>query len=121
MSQLSASDVELLLGESSAEARASTVAKIAMDFEHGEMDDSARQIAEDIFRHLARDVEVQVRQALSENLKESRVVPHDVALILANDVIEVAEPLLRSSQVLTDEDLIEIVRTQQMTSLAAVA
>jgi uncharacterized protein (DUF2336 family) len=121
MSQLSASDVELLLGESSVEARAETVAKIATDFDDGHMDDSARKIAEDIFRLLARDVEVRVRKALSENLKESRVVPHDVALILANDVIEVAEPLLRLSQVLTDEDLVEIVRTQPMTSLAAVA
>lgn len=121
MSQLSASDVELLLGESSVEARAETVAKIAADFDAGHMDASARKIAEDIFRLLARDVEVRVRKALSENLKESRVVPHDVALILANDVIEVAEPLLRSSQVLTDEDLVEIVRTQPMTSLAAVA
>lgn len=121
MSQLSASDVELLLGESSAEARASTVAKIAMDFEQGHMDDSARAIAEDIFRHLARDVEVRVRKALSENLKESRIVPHDVALTLAKDVIEVAEPILKSSQVLTDEDLVEIVRTQPAASLVAVA
>jgi len=121
MSQLSASDVELLLGESSAEARASTVAKIAMDFEHGEMDDSARQIAEDIFRHLARDVEVQVRQALSENLKESHIVPHDVALTLAQDVIEVAGPVLQYSQLLTDEDLVEIVRTRPAESLVAIA
>ena len=58
MSQLSASDVELLLGESSVEARAETVAKIATDFDDGHMDDSARKIAEDIFRLLARDVEV---------------------------------------------------------------
>ena len=77
MSQLSASDVDILLGASSAEIRASTVAKIAIEFEQGHLDDSAREIAEDIFRHLARDVEVRVRKALSVNLKESRIVPHD--------------------------------------------
>ena len=121
MSQLSASDVELLLGESSTEARAITAAKVAADYDQGHMAGAARQIAEDIFRHLARDVEVRVRRALSENLKESRIIPHDVALTLAKDVIEVAGPVLTYSQVLTDEDLIEIVRTQPSESLVAVA
>ena len=121
MSHLSASDVERLLHESSAEFRAETVAKIAVEYETGDMDDGARQIAEDIFRHLARDVEVRVRQALSENLKESRIVPHDVALTLAKDVIAVAEPILKSSQVLTDEDLVEIIETQPAASLVAIA
>ena len=121
MSQLSASDVDLLLGESSAEIRASTAAKIAIVFEQGHLDDPARKIAEDIFRHLARDVEVRVRKALSVNLKESRMLPHDVAMTLAKDVIEVAEPILKSSQVLTEADLVEIVRTQPAESLVAVA
>jgi len=121
MSQLSASDVRLLLEEPSAAVRAETVAKIATSFDQGEMEGPAREIAEDIFRHLARDVEVRVRQALSENLKESRILPHDIALTLAKDVIEVAEPVLKSSKVLTDDDLIEIVKTQPAESLVAVA
>lgn len=121
MSRLSAQDVELLLHESSAELRTETAAKIAVEFEKGEMDDGARKIAEDIFRHFARDVEVRVRQALSENLKGSRIVPHDVALALAKDVIEVSEPILKSSQVLTDEDLVEIAETQPAASLVAIA
>ena len=122
MSQLTASDVDLLLSESSsAKARATTVAKIAMNFEQGHMDHGARKIAEDIFRHLAHDVELRVRKALAFNLKESLVVPHDIALALANDVIEVAEPVLKSSRVLTDEDLVTIVRTRPAASLVAVA
>lgn len=121
MSQLSASDVDLLLGDSTAKVRARTVAKIVAEFELGRMDVGARKIAEDIFRRLARDVELRVRKALGENLKESRIVPHDIALTLANDVIEVAGPILKSSCVLTDEDLIEIIHTQPMESLIAVA
>lgn len=122
MSQLSLSDVDLLLSESSSvEARATTVAKIAVNFEQGRMDHGARKIAEDIFRHLAHDVELRVRKALSESLKESSIIPHDIALTLANDVIEVAEPVLKSSQVLTEEDLVEIVRSRPASSLVAVA
>ena len=121
MAHLTANDVERLLSEPSAHLRAETVAKIAADFESEHMDDRARAIAEDIFRFLLRDVEVQVRAALSENLKNSRIIPHDIALSLAKDVIEVSEPVLKYSQVLTDADLIEIVRTQSSKSRIAIA
>ena len=96
MAHLTANDVERLLSEPSAELRAETVAKIAADFESEYMDDRARSIAEDIFRVLLRDVEVRVRAALSENLKDSQILPHDIALSLAKDVIEVAEPVLKT-------------------------
>ena len=121
MAHLTASDVERLLAEPSPQARADTAAKIAADFESEGVDDRARAIAEDIFRFLLCDVEVRVRKALSENLKESRIVPHDIALALAKDVIEVSGPVLKSSQVLTDADLVEIVRTQPTESRVAVA
>lgn len=121
MAHLTANDVERLLSEPSAQLRAETVAKIAADFESEHMDDRARSIAEDIFRFLLRDVEVQVRAALSENLKNSQIIPHDIALSLAKDVIEVAEPVLKSSQILTDDDLIEIVQSQSSASRVAIA
>ena len=121
MAHLTAKDVERLLSEPSAQLRAETVAKIAADFENEHMDDRARSIAEDIFRFLLRDVEVQVRAALSENLKNSQIIPHDIALSLAKDVIEVAEPVLKSSQILTDDDLIEIVQSQSSASRVAIA
>lgn len=121
MAHLTASDVERLLSEPSAEMRAETVVKITAVFEGGDMDDRARSIAEDIFRFLLRDVEVRVRAALSENLKDSQIIPHDIALSLAKDVIEVSEPVLKYSQVLTDADLIEIVQTQSSKSRVAIA
>ncbi len=121
MAHLTANDVERLLSEPSTEVRVETVAKIAADFESEHMDDRARSIAEDIFRVLLRDVEVRVRAALSENLKNSQIIPHDIALSLAKDVIEVAAPVLKSSQVLTDDDLIEIVQTQPSASRVAIA
>ena len=121
MAHLTASDVERLLSEPSVELRAETVAKIAADFESAHMDDRARSIAEDIFRFLLRDVEVRVRAALSESLKDSQIIPHDIAFSLAKDVIDVAEPVLKFSQVLTDDDLIEIVQTQSSASRVAIA
>jgi uncharacterized protein (DUF2336 family) len=69
-----------------------------------------RRIAEEIFRVLAKDVEVMVREALSRNLKENGEIPRDIALGLAKDVESVSLPVLEFSRVLSDVDLIEIVR-----------
>ena len=65
--------------------RATTAAKVASEFNSQHMDDSARAVAEEIFRIMLRDAEVRVRRALSESLKDSELVPHDVALSLAKD------------------------------------
>ena len=59
---------------------------------------------------MAKDVELTVRRALSESLRSARHLPNDVALRLANDVEAVALPILADSPVLTDADLIELVR-----------
>jgi uncharacterized protein (DUF2336 family) len=107
---LAKSDVERLLADPSASARADMVAALAKEFETGTLRAAERRLAEDIFRALARDAAERVRRALSEHLKDSRDLPHDVALALARDIDAVALPVLQHSLVLSDADLIEIVR-----------
>ncbi len=121
MDSLTRRDIVKLQGDSSPTARAETAAKIGAEFSRGSLDPSARKVAEDIFRMMIHDAEVRVRKELSESLKSSPLVPHDVALALAKDVIGVAEPMLTCSLVLTDDDLIEIVQTQPSASRKAVA
>lgn len=103
------------------ETRDETAAKVGAAFVNGELDASSRAIAEEIFRLMVRDAEVRVRKALADSLKESRLVPHDVAFSLAMDVSEVAEPILIHSQVLTDADLVEIIEARPGPSRVAVA
>lgn len=67
-------------------------------------------VAQDIVRILAKDVADQVRASLSHGLRHSRDLPRDVALKLAADVDAVALPLLAESLVLTDDDLVALVR-----------
>src|SRR5258707_110832 len=107
---LAKSDVERLLADPSASTRADMAAALAKEFETGSLTTAERRLAEDIFRALARDAADRVRQALSEHLKDSRDLPHDVALALARDIDAVALPVLQHSLVLSDADLIEIVR-----------
>lgn len=118
---LTPEDVKRLLEDPSADNRERTAEHVASQFHAGVLSPSERKLAEDIFRIMMRDAEVRVREALSRHLKESRAVPHDVAVALAQDVDSVALPVLECSDVLTDDDLIQIVRSSGVSKQVAVA
>ncbi|WP_421707969.1 DUF2336 domain-containing protein [Algihabitans sp.] len=69
----------------------------------------------DILSKLLRDVEMRVRREVSERLARRQDAPLEIVKLLANDDIEVARPVLVTSSILRDIDLVEIVhhRTQQ--------
>ena len=119
--RLTQKDIDRLISDRSPRARAQTSAKIAAQFDAHELSAAEREIAADIFRMVVKDTEVLVREALSVHLKSTPDLPHDVALALAKDVDSVALPMLKFSEVLTDEDLIEIVRGQSPAKQVAVA
>lgn len=114
-------DVERLLVDPSAEARADTARKIAEDFQDKTFTPEQREMALQIFEIMARDAEVRVRQALAEHLKECADIPRDIAMALARDVDAVAIPFLEVSKALSDEDLIEIIRSVGEAKQCAVA
>lgn len=118
---LSAADVERLIHDPSVATREATAAKIAHAFQPEALSPAERQLAEEIFRMMLHDAEARVRRALSKNLKDNPAVPHDVALALAGDVAEVAVPMLESSAVLTEADLVAIIRSRPAEQQAAVA
>lgn len=118
---LNSSDVARLLSEPTAENRAEAAAKVSEQFVAGKLSDEERKIAEEIFKIMVKDAEIRVREALSESLKNSDSIPHDVAVTLANDVKEVSMPMLEFSEVLTDEDLVEIIKSQDSDTQQAIA
>jgi uncharacterized protein (DUF2336 family) len=110
-STLTQADVAKLLAEPSPQVRAELAGKLAHEIENPDLNASETALAQDIVRIMAKDVETSVRQALSQNLRNATRLPHDVALKLANDIESVALPILEHSKVLTDSDLVEIVRS----------
>ena len=62
----------------------------------------------DIFLTLARQAEHDIRRALSERLARASWAPPALINILALDEIEIARPLIASSPILKDEDLLAI-------------
>lgn len=63
----------------------------------------------DILRRLTHDVDVALRQALAERLASQPDAPYELILLLANDQIEIAHPILIQHRALQDKDLLEIV------------
>lgn len=63
----------------------------------------------DILRQLVRDVEMPVRRALAKQLAERDDAPQDLIVLLANDVIDVAYPVLAKNRLLEDDELVDIV------------
>jgi len=74
-----------------------------------------RALMTDILRKLIHECEMAVRRDLSERLSSAPNPPHELIVALANDEIEVAEPILRASAVLRDAELVGVIRhrTQQ--------
>jgi uncharacterized protein (DUF2336 family) len=117
--KLNEQDVRRLLDSPDRDVRAEIAGKIAA--QHPRLTEHERKLAEDILRLMVKDAEVRVREALSRQLKENPLLPHDLALTLAQDVDEVALPFLQYSEALSDEDLIALVRSQGPSKQEAVA
>ncbi len=110
MPQLSEADVRRLLQDRSATSRAGAARKIAGEYTAGTLNARERHMAEEIFRVMVRDSDTLVRESLAGELYDCPDVARDVVRALADDVDSVALPVLRTSTVLTDEDLIDVVR-----------
>lgn len=102
-------DVDRLLHNDSPESRAIVLNKIAKNYNEEGLKSREREVAEQIFRLLMRDVALHVRESLAERIKGNATVPRDIILHLANDVETVAIPILATSSVLSDADLVSIV------------
>ena len=76
---------------------------------------------DEVLCQLADLVEVEARAHVATVLAGLERAPGTVIMRLANDVIEVARPLLEFSSVLSDDDLIEIVTNKSDAHRAAIA
>jgi len=104
-------DFDYFRSEPSLDSRVSLVKRISKQFSDGTFSDSEFTIAKEIIDALSYDVEKNIRKIIAFELRECKELPHEVAVRLANDVEEVSVPILQFSSVLSDDDLIEIIRS----------
>ena len=118
---LSEEDVRNLSESPSVENKILTVNKLSELYDQANISLNERKLAEDIFRIMVQDVEVKVRQILSECLKNSKDVPHDLVKKLINDENSVSIPFIKYYEGLSDEDLLGIINAQNVSKQKAVA
>lgn len=110
--ELTEEDISKLM-KSPFDRKVNITKKIADYYSRGGFNDHEMEMAQEIFRTLVKDTEVEVRKALSDAVKDIDSMPHDVVKYLAHDVTEVSLPVLEFSNVLTDADLVEIMATSE--------
>ncbi len=118
--KLSQQDVDLLMQNPAPEVRSQTVQKVSVQYQNA-ISETEKKIAEDIFRLIANDVEESVRQSLAESLKNCSSLPRDIVQKIVDDVAEVACPMIKYSELLTEQDLIEIIKSCDEEKQTAVA
>ena len=74
----------------------------------GRLSDQERSLLSDILTKLIHEVEMDVRRDIAARLSDIEAAPRELIVMLANDDVEVAGPILLKSGVLRDADLMEI-------------
>lgn len=73
-----------------------------------------------ILSRVTQSVEIALRREIAEKLADVASAPRGLIRQLAHDEISVAEPVLRRSQALTEEDLIRVVRQRGQEHMKAI-
>lgn len=73
-----------------------------------------------IMSRVTEQVEISLRREIAEKLADVPTAPRGLVKQLANDEISVAEPVLRRSQALTEDDLVRIVRQRGQAHMKAI-
>tara|TARA_R110000803_G_scaffold6368_1_gene20675 strand:- start:686 stop:1846 length:1161 start_codon:yes stop_codon:yes gene_type:complete len=119
--QLTEQDIERLMRGETPEQRASVAHRVCRRIALDVLSDREKAFADEIMGILAEDSADLVRRTLSVTLRNSPVLPREIALKLAQDIEAVAIPVLQDSPVFTDEDLIELVLAVTAAKQAAIA
>jgi len=87
----------------------------------GRLNEHERALMNDVLLKLVSSVERNVKKELSKRLANIDDVSPELVTLLANETIDIAEPMLRKSGILNDEHLIEVVRNRSDAHRMAIA
>ena len=121
MSRLSQRDVELLAADPNPANRQTAMLRVAELYNAESLSQAERQIALSIVQTVLPEAEIEIRRRLSETLKSTPHLDRGLARQLAEDVLDVATPILVHSLALTDEDLVQVIQHCSIDHSRAVA
>lgn len=85
------------------------------------LDPSDRDFAHKILHHIMTDTASMVRRALAVTLRNSPELPRAIARKLIADIDNIAVPVLTESPVLTDDDLLLVLKSKAAAKVRAIA
>src|ERR1700743_82892 len=85
------------------------------------LNQTERDLMREILRRLTRDVEMAIRIALAQRLADDASVPHDLILLLADDAIEVARPVILRSPLFSERDALRLIAGASVAHQEAIA
>ena len=117
------SELEQLAGERSSTKRRELLNAVTDMFLDGSDKHNSRELS--LFSHIMMDVldevTVDAKTEFSARVSDCPTTPHDLALRLANEVIDVAASVLQHSPVFSDDDLVAIAKNQSQDHLLAIS
>ncbi|MBL4601556.1 MAG: DUF2336 domain-containing protein [Emcibacteraceae bacterium] len=93
-----------------------------IETQHQQISSTEIDLMMDILGTIISDIEISLRKKLSLKLADNDDVPVELIILLANDEIEVANPVLIQNTLLTDKELVSIIQRksrQHQLSIAA--
>ncbi|MEP4051828.1 MAG: DUF2336 domain-containing protein [Litorimonas sp.] len=121
VNRLGKATIKQALQGSTAEYRANAVQKLGREIRVATMNAAERAFATKLMDRICVDVSALVRRALSVTLQNSRNLPRHLALALIEDIDSIAVPILSSSPVLTDQDLVNVLKSSAADKIRAIA
>ncbi len=113
-------DVRNIVSHPDRDVRSVLTQKICRHIKNVKLSDQEQAVVTELLRLIAKDAAAMVRRALAITLKNSPNLPHDIAQKLIQDVDSIAVPILSHSPVLTDEDLLEILKSKAAAKMMAI-
>lgn len=120
-SHLTEADLVRLVRSEDARERAGAAQKICLRISDAGFTPEERAAADEVLRIMSHDAAAMVRKALAVTLRNSPHLPRDVAIRLAEDIDEIAIPILEDSPVFDETDLIAVVRAGSAAKQTAIA
>lgn len=101
-------EMQALLADRAVARRSLGVRHLAVEIASDDLDAAERAHLAALLKRAAGDADLPVRVALAAAVRRSQHLSRDVVLMLAEDAIAVAQPILEESPVLSDHDLLAI-------------
>ncbi len=121
MARLTQADVTRLAADPSPAKRGATMLSIAGVYRDETLTSDEREIAHAIINAVLPDAELDFRRRLADTLKDTPHLDRGIARRLAEDVLEVARPILAESLALADADLVGVIESRSIEHARVIA